>query len=106
MIRIEIGKFSLMAQGHGGTAPKGQDLLCAGVSTLLVSLAKTLQDMEKAGLCQDLSVCLESGYGALSCRPTVGAEGGLTWAFQTVYNGLMLLQQLYPKHICLQVESS
>lgn len=40
IIYDEKGKdMSLQASGHAGYAPKGQDIVCAAVSTLMQSLA-------------------------------------------------------------------
>lgn len=49
IIYDEKGKdMSLQASGHAGYAPKGQDIVCAAVSTLMQSLAYSV-DCRHAG---------------------------------------------------------
>lgn len=42
MITVTIEKCSIKASGHAGTAPKGQDLVCAAFTMLCHSLIESL----------------------------------------------------------------
>ena len=51
MIRITYREakenvLKLRAEGHAGYAPKGQDIVCAAVSTLMQALAFSVNDRE------------------------------------------------------------
>ena len=87
IIYDEKGKdMSLQASGHAGYAPKGQDIVCAAVSTLMQSLAYSVDS------------------GTVTCDPggdkilRVQANRSLdTLAkFELVIDGLYLLAQQYP----------
>ena len=47
MIHIEQGRTHLSVTGHAGYAPKGQDIICAAVSALTVSLILSLKELTK-----------------------------------------------------------
>ena len=92
IIYDEKGKdMSLQASGHAGYAPKGQDIVCAAVSTLMQSLAYSVDS------------------GTVTCDP--GADNILrvqanrsldTLAkFELVIDGLYLLAQQYPENVQL-----
>lgn len=81
--------MSLQASGHAGYAPKGQDIVCAAVSTLMQSLAYSVDS------------------GTVTCDP--GGDNILrvqaSWSldtlakFELVMDGLMLLAQQYPANV-------
>lgn len=83
--------ISLQASGHAGYAPKGQDIVCAAVSTLMQSLAYSVDS------------------GTVTCDPggdnilRVQANRSLdTLAkFELVIDGLYLLAQQYPENVQL-----
>lgn len=92
IIYDEKGKdMDLQASGHAGYAPKGQDIVCAAVSTLMQSLAYSV------------------GSGTVTCDPggdnilRVQANRSLdTLAkFELVIDGLYLLAQQYPENVQL-----
>ena len=43
MIRVTAEPGRLTVRGHADYAPKGQDIVCAAVSALLLALAERLQ---------------------------------------------------------------
>lgn len=81
--------MSLQASGHAGYAPRGQDIVCAAVSTLMQSLAYSVDS------------------GTVTCDP--GGDNILrvqaSWSldtlakFELVMDGLMLLAQQYPANV-------
>lgn len=84
--------FLMTMQGHAGYAEKGQDIVCAGASALLHSLAATLQLLEAPHLQLELGC----GSGRLSCR---GDSMLVHTLFYQALVGMILLQQEYPGHI-------
>lgn len=47
MIRVRLEPHRLRVQGHAGTAPKGEDLVCAACSALVYATAQRLNELEK-----------------------------------------------------------
>lgn len=45
MITIQIKKDQISVTGHARAGPPGQDIVCAGVSTLCLTLAKSIKDL-------------------------------------------------------------
>lgn len=84
--------FVLTMQGHAGYAEKGRDIVCAGASALVHSLAATLKLLELPSL----RVELADGMARVSCRVESGTVHALF--YQTLV-GLILLQQEYPNNI-------
>ena len=46
MIRVTIGPGYVRVKGHAGSAPLGQDLVCAGASVLVYALAERLRQKD------------------------------------------------------------
>ena len=84
--------FVLTMQGHAGQAEEGRDIVCAGASALVHSLAATLRLLEVPELHTELA----KGYARVSCRIDSVTVHALY--YQTLV-GLILLQQEYPENI-------
>lgn len=92
MIRItynEMGDMMfLRAEGHAEFAPKGQDIVCAAVSTLMQTLAYSLDSGTVT--CADdrnlMVVQAKQGTDSLA-------------KFELVTDGLILLADAYPEHV-------
>ena len=102
MINIEIIKIDgkikkFKVTGHAEVAPKGQDIVCAGVSavvqTAIVGLDKYLKtDFD----------CKQSEDGFLEVnldKPSEYTEAIL----MTMYYGLNEIEQLYPKNVKMKI---
>lgn len=100
MIKITYNEYPeedlmrLRAEGHAGYAPKGQDIVCAAVSTLMQALAFSVNDREDGS-----AVASSSGaagtYLELQARATPENRAKL----ELVTDGLELVAQLYPKFV-------
>lgn len=110
MIRIYIrydqhsGRFSLIAGGHAGTAPAGQDIVCAGVSILLDTMAEAMYRGQDDGWMTVHTVQRASGMYRMEGQCRKGADGldGPT-VLQTVVIGLTLMQAAHPEAVALDV---
>lgn len=110
MIRIYIredqstGRFSVIASGHAGTAPAGQDIVCAGVSILLDTLAEAMCRGQDDGSMTVHTIQRESGMYRLEgqCRRGTDGVDGPT-VLQTVAAGLALMQAAHPEAVALDV---
>lgn len=64
MIEIRRGNNEIQVIGHAKYAPIGKDIVCAGVSTLIVCLVNTLEHIGEL----DNNYILESGLFTLDIR--------------------------------------
>lgn len=90
MTRITFERQRLIAEGHAGYGPKGQDIVCAGISCLMQTAAQCL---------------LEDGNARkISIKPgkvVLAWEGQAPW-LRFVRTGVSMLQEAYPDNILVQ----
>lgn len=100
MIMIFAGRRSdrcaLHVAGHAAYAPKGKDIVCAGVSAILNCLAGTLTVFETRGL----HTKLNPGDARITC-PRSGIVDTL---FYAAVIGLIQLANTYPDYIQMRTE--
>lgn len=110
MIRIYIwydqhsGRFCVLADGHAGAAPAGQDIVCAGVSILLDTMAEAMYRGQDGGWMTVHTIQRASGMYRLEgqCRKRADGMDGPT-VLQTVVTGLTLMQAAHPEAVALDV---
>lgn len=91
--------------GHSGAAPAGEDLICAGVTTLAYALAQTVSDHAARGALTEVpQMILSSGKAIISATPKEKFRDTLQGAFQMAINGIKLLATHYPDHISAGIE--
>ena len=92
MIRItcEPQKYSMTVEGHSGSAPKGEDLICAAVSIVTLTLAEMV-----VTVCTDREVTVRDGYARI--------RGGKAAAqyFDFARTAFKALSAEYPEHVLL-----
>ena len=69
----------LSVEGHAGAGPRGQDIICAGVSALVIALERAAP-----GIVGD-------GFALFA--------GGEEAAYRVIAGGLSALAERYPEHI-------
>lgn len=96
MIRAEYNprEYSLQVQGHAGSGDPGRDLVCAGVSALLLALREELLALEDVGKLSIRRLRLEPGYADIRAG---GDEAELV--YDTVVRGLELLGKLFGEFV-------
>jgi len=100
MIIGRLEGTALTLQGHAGSAPYGQDLVCAAVSALVYALAQRLTELDAQGaLEQPLVIKLSSGNARISAIAKGDYEAEVMGNFRLIYSGLKLLQTHYPERI-------
>jgi len=98
----KTGLVGMEAQGHAMTAPKGEDLICAGVTALVYTLAQSLQFLyEQDRLKERPKVQICEGYANIKAMPKKIAEGEVLMAFWVLQSGFYVLEHNYPKSISL-----
>ena len=90
LIKITISEGRIAATGHAGAGPRGRDLVCAGVSVLLSTLAEYLAEVRA----RELTVKLDPGDGEISAS-------NHEEAFTLIAAGLRLLEECYPA--CIKI---
>ena len=105
MITVEIfteedGKITgFSASGHSGTAPRGEDIVCAGVSSLTDSAYLGITEyLHRNVISKDSSGELQL---MLEGRPDERTEASL----ETMLLGLMEISKAYPKALRIKKET-
>lgn len=89
--------MSLTVQGHAGTAPHGQDLVCAAATMLCYTMAQNAIEMRKAGwLEEDPVIKLVHGEGDVIFRPKEDHKEQAALCMQTIMTGYDVLANTYP----------
>ena len=98
MIQVAYDRQShtVCAQGHAGGV-YGQDLVCAGVSTLMLTLAEVVEWMTP--LLEDASIKLDSGDSMVSAEVLEEWDGVVALAFDSVCKGFQFLSREYPERV-------
>ena len=99
MIKIQIrrkGRFvTVDVTGHADAAEHGRDVICAGVSTLVLTLCETLRSIDAYGFACTLNA---------GCAHIEFSESRRTrMAVKTVLCGFEMLAGSYPQYIALSV---
>ena len=103
MIKGVFSGTSLELKGHAGSAPYGQDLVCAGVSTLVYALAQRLTELDRQGALElPPKLRLEPGDAVISATAKKEFEPEVQGDFCLIFSGLKLLEKNYPEMV--QVE--
>nr|DAI75720.1 MAG TPA: YsxB-like protein [Caudoviricetes sp.] len=83
-------------KGHAGTAPAGEDLVCAAVSALCCTLAENVAQLHRLRKVTEPEIRLENGDAEISCVPVDGYQSGIRIIFEAVCIGFALLSGKYP----------
>lgn len=95
-VNPENGRMMLRAAGHAGYAEKGKDIVCAGVSALMQTLAYSAAEDENTS-----ASCREIG-GSNEMRILADGTPDMLAKFELVADGLILLANAYPKNVSFQ----
>ena len=69
MITFHADNTSLCVRGHAKTAPKGEDLICCAVSTIVYSLVANLERYKEKGIIKDYTFEESDGYANIKTEP-------------------------------------
>lgn len=96
-VLYEPGKYHLRIEGHAGSAPKGEDLVCAGVSSLGFALLLAAGDYDA-----DVVTDEQAGVMDVRCRPGPLNQGECMAMLGTIAGGLELLAGQYPEYVTIE----
>lgn len=104
MININFIPESLTIEikGHANHGKKGEDIVCAAISTLFYTLGEALNQsaemLECAPMFKD-----EDGEGTLCCKPKKEYRGNIALTYRAILIGLELVANNYPKNVTFNV---
>ncbi len=112
MIRIRVTRrgdgLDVYAVGHAGYAPRGQDVVCAGVSALLYGFVAYLEAISSVATAEEpachggkLHWEASEGDGELRVR-TRGESSRVFEGFAAVEAGIRLIARAYPHLVVLE----
>lgn len=90
--------FELKVEGHSGYAEKGKDIACAGVSTLVVSLANMLEGNSFKFKIPPL-VIIKEGYALICAYPQKQYYKKIEAVFETIMCGFKWLSEEFNENI-------
>ncbi len=85
--------YALEVKGHSGYAQAGQDIVCAGISTLTFTLMQVLRDNDVL----DYYCLQDDGYIFLSFTKRYGNE--LEEALNVINTGVSMMADSYPEYV-------
>ncbi len=103
MIRARYGRRSMTLElrGHAGSAPKGEDLVCAAASALAFTAAEALRDEGDRFFPRVVS---SSGALRIACEPLSGSRKACRRLLDTIWIGFELLARDYPACVSAEKE--
>ena len=97
VVSYDPDRLHLRVEGHAGSAPAGEDLVCAAVSVLVWTLLAEAEAEERFHM--EAVTDEENAVIDVRCCP----EGATVWAcrylFDIVMSGFALLAENYPEYI-------
>lgn len=104
MINITFNpqNLELKVEGHAQHGKKGEDIVCAAISTLFYTLLEALYqsgDMMTKPLMYDD----KDGKGYIKCFPSEKYKGNIVRTYWTILVGMELVANNYPNNVTFQV---
>lgn len=101
-VDVDMRTHTIEAKGHANSAPKGEDLVCAGASALLGALAATLEDNPDL-FRRTPNIKVVDGLGKVSCKPKKEYLHKVSLIYLPIVYGFELMSDVYPDYITLNV---
>lgn len=100
---FETKHNKLTVTGHAGAAEKGQDLICAGATTLVEGLNVALEEMDRRGWLADGESKLEDGAAYFQAYGKENYKMAVHGAFLTAVSGLRWLAANFPEYVQVNI---
>lgn len=95
--------YRVTVKGHAGFDEQGKDLICAGASVLLHTMAAAVTNLAADKKVHHPIIRTEKGEGEVSCVPHNRYRASVRLMFDTVCGGFELLARSYPEHISYEI---
>ncbi len=92
-------KLYVTIEGHSGYAEDGNDIVCAGISTLAYTLLNSMLDEEASGNVKLIRNIVRDGFLHLEIEYFDFSKARVQGIFDACITGLLMLQESYPKHV-------
>ena len=93
----------MKVSGHAGTAPKGQDLVCASATMLVYTVAQAMTFMHELGqLAEKPRIKIREGKASVSVVPKEDYYAEVLHTFWVAQCGIHLLAHNYPQNVQLE----
>lgn len=90
----------VVIRGHAGAGKKGEDIVCAGVSTLANTLAANVRHWDNfKKLSEEPKTFLREGFGEISCKPKPKYELSVKQVFAAICAGFELCARSAPEYV-------
>ena len=96
-------EHSLTVQGHAGSDTYGKDLVCAGVSALVLAWQENLNQLQENGCLQYCWQTVKPGLAQFSCTPKKSFQRVVLLMEDTLFSGFVALAKKYRKYIKFKV---
>lgn len=97
----EKSEYVLEVKGHAEYGEEGKDIVCAGVSTLVQTLAAVLEENRK--MLKTLNYDFKQGEGTVVATPQDEYQGNVQMMLVTILTGFDLIAQTYPHNVKLVI---
>lgn len=94
----------ISVSGHAGYSNNGDDIVCAAISTITQSLLQTLKYYEKIEKCKILSEQIKEDIGSCLFSFTSYSKPETDALLNMAVTGYVMLENTYPKNICVDFE--
>jgi len=95
----DIGYLSMTVRGHAGFAELGKDPVCAGASTLAMTVAQCIEHMHEDGKLQKKpNILIRNGRMTVTAKPKPENFAEAFHIFYIGEIGMQLLSEAYPEH--------
>ncbi len=100
MIKVVVtsSPFSLTVSGHSGSADKGEDLICAAVSSIVTGGFNSLSNKEDFK-----EMTLESGHACLVAKGEISEHDKVV--IETMITSLKTIRESYGKYLSITEKS-
>ena len=102
-ITFNAKTLELKIEGHANYGKKGEDIVCAAVSTLFYTLGECLMQSERM-LKSPVVFKDKDSKGFLRCKPKKEFEGNIARTYWTILTGMELVANNYPQNVNFKVE--
>lgn len=97
-------EMKINISGHSGYAPSGQDIVCAGISTLGQTAAMMFAEMESAGDLELFTSEKSAGKLLLAIKAYKHTKAKAKGIYNFFCTGAKLIADNYPKNVIVTVE--
>lgn len=99
MITVCASQYGIIASGHACYAPDGEDIVCAGFTTLMNTLVETVERMYQDNKLNSKKVEIDKGKAIIMCNPKGEYMYETAIVFTTIKTGIEILENMYPEYI-------